>query len=122
MELRPGERRERAAIRIAADGRLVSSPGDLLGRRIDAFRARSPDEHVVVSVDEVAVAGERADLSDTRFGARSGRLGYFDVYTFAWNVGPGISFLEPYDEDKVPVLFIHGATGHASEFATLPPE
>lgn len=119
FELRAGDRREGLDIVIPPEGRFLAAPFGIPRRRLDAFAARSPDEQLLVSLEEVAVQGEIADLSDPRFGAENGRLGYFDIYSFAWKVHPGIYFAEPYDPRKIPVLFIHGATGHPSEFATL---
>ena len=119
FELQAGDRREGLDFVIPPRGRLVAGRVDLLGGRVDAFAARSPEEQLLVSLDEVAVEGEIADLSDPRFGAQSGRLGYFDIYAFAWKVRPGIYFAEPYDSQKIPVLFIHGATGYPAEFAVL---
>ena len=72
-----------------------------------------------MSLDAVAVEGRVGDLADPRFGAESGRLGYFDPVAFSWRIGPGIYFLEEYDPDKIPVLFVHGALSHPSEFERL---
>lgn len=94
-------------------------PGETLTQVVRELDARSPDEQLVISIDEVAVLGEIADLDDPRFGRESGRLGYFDIYTFLWTVRPGIYFAEPYDPDRTPVLFIHGALGTPANFAVL---
>ena len=72
-----------------------------------------------MSLDQVAVDGAIADLDDPRFGMENGKLGYFDIYTFLWKVGPGIYFLEPYDPDKIPVLFVHGALGYPQSFGAI---
>jgi len=40
-----------------------------------------------------------------------GNKGYWQPLTFLREVGMGVFFLEEYDEDKTPVLFIHGALG-----------
>jgi len=119
LELRPGDRREGIDIVIPPDGRFLAAPFGIPRRRLDAFAARSPDEQLLVSLEEVSVEGEVADLSAPRFGAENGRLGYFDIYSFAWKVHPGIYFAESYDPQKIPVLFVHGATGCPSEFAAL---
>jgi pimeloyl-ACP methyl ester carboxylesterase len=46
-------------------------------------------------------------------------LGYFDPFGFMWKTGPGIYFLEPYDPDRIPILFVHGAMGYPQEFKEL---
>jgi pimeloyl-ACP methyl ester carboxylesterase len=38
---------------------------------------------------------------------------------FLFEVGPGIYFLEEYDPDRIPVLFVHGIKGYPQEFSTL---
>jgi pimeloyl-ACP methyl ester carboxylesterase len=119
FELRAGERREHLAITIPPDGRLRAGAAEILEQRVQRLETRSPGTQLLVSLDEVAVAGEIADLRDARFGPEGGRLGYFDPYTFAWKIRPGVYFREPYDPKKIPVLFVHGAVGHPSVFATL---
>ncbi len=50
-------------------------------------------------------------LDDEIFVQKNGSLGYWKPLSFLKNVGVGIFFLEPYDPDKIPVLFVHGAVG-----------
>jgi pimeloyl-ACP methyl ester carboxylesterase len=118
FELSAGERKEGIDIVIPPEGRLPKAETPI-ALHIGQLKSRSPGEQLIVSLDEVAVEGEVADLGDPRFGPKNGRLGYFDVYTFLWQVGPGIYFLEPYAPSRVPVLFVHGALGHPQEFETL---
>jgi pimeloyl-ACP methyl ester carboxylesterase len=54
-----------------------------------------------------------------RFSAENGKLGMWQPVDFVLRVGAGIYFLEPYDPDKTPVLFVHGIGGHPGEFAYL---
>jgi len=104
---------------IAPDGRLPAAEVDPVAMQIRGLTARSHEEQFLVSIDEVAVEGEIADLGDPRFGKENGKLGYFDMYTFLWRVRPGIYFLEPYASNKIPVLFVHGALGYPQEFEAL---
>lgn len=57
------------------------------------------------------LAGEIVDLDDERFEEANGRLGYWEPITFFKTFGGNIFFLEPYDPNKIPILFIHGAGG-----------
>ncbi len=50
-------------------------------------------------------------LDDEIFNQKNGSLGYWKPLSFLKDVGVGIYFLEPYDPDKIPVLFVHGAVG-----------
>ncbi len=60
--------------------------------------------------------GDVASLDDARFGAEAGQLGYWQTAEFVKRHGMGISFLQPWEPGKTPVLFVHGAEGHPSEF------
>jgi pimeloyl-ACP methyl ester carboxylesterase len=118
FELRPGDRREGIDLRIDPDARLVED-FDPVASQIRPGDLRSHEEQLIVSLGEVAVLGEIADLSDPHFGQENARLGYFEIFRFLWQVRPGIYFLEPYDPARVPVLFVHGALGNPQEFAPL---
>lgn len=56
-------------------------------------------------------AGALADLDDALFDEENGTIGYWKPLTFIKKFGIGIYFSEPYDPEKIPVLFVHGATG-----------
>jgi pimeloyl-ACP methyl ester carboxylesterase/predicted small secreted protein len=60
--------------------------------------------------------GEKADLNDPQFAATRGEDGLWTPATFAMNGGFGIYFLERYDPEKIPVLFIHGAAGSPQDW------
>jgi pimeloyl-ACP methyl ester carboxylesterase len=63
--------------------------------------------------------GQVASLGDARFDPSSGPMGMWQPYEFFEKYGSGIFMLEEYAEDKTPVLFIHGMSGHPREFAAL---
>jgi pimeloyl-ACP methyl ester carboxylesterase len=119
FELAAGERREGIELVIPPDARLPAGEVDPVAMQVRDLTARSHEEQLLVSLDAVAVEGEVADLDDPRFGKENGKLGYFDTYTFLWQVRPGIYFLEPYASNKIPVLFVHGALGYPQEFEAL---
>jgi pimeloyl-ACP methyl ester carboxylesterase len=106
---------ERVDLVIPSDGRLD------LGHSLDiaALVARSQKEQLLVSYGSVLARGEVISLDDPRFDPAHGRLGLWRPYDFLIDVGPGVYFLEPFDADKVPVLFVHGMSGHPREFAFL---
>lgn len=56
-------------------------------------------------------AGEIIDLNNDLFDGRYGAKGYWAPKDFLRKIGVNIFFLEDYDPAKIPVLFIHGATG-----------
>jgi pimeloyl-ACP methyl ester carboxylesterase len=56
-------------------------------------------------------AGAITSLDDERFSEEYGRKGYWEPLSFYREIGGNIYFLEEYDPDKIPILFVHGATG-----------
>jgi pimeloyl-ACP methyl ester carboxylesterase len=56
-------------------------------------------------------AGDITDLDDERFSEEYGIKGFWESLSFYKQFGGNIYFLEEYDPEKIPVLFIHGATG-----------
>jgi pimeloyl-ACP methyl ester carboxylesterase len=67
----------------------------------------------------VARQGEVVTLDDARFDPKNAKRGLWRPMDFMIHVGAGIYFLDPYDPDRVPVLFVHGINGHPREFTTL---
>jgi uncharacterized alpha/beta hydrolase family protein len=55
--------------------------------------------------------GELTQFEDERLAQSYGVKGYWEPMTFLEEIGVSILFLEVYDPDKIPVLFIHGALG-----------
>ena len=45
------------------------------------------------------------------FMQENGSTGYWKPLTFLRDFGHGVYFIEPYDEDKIPIIFVHGASG-----------
>ena len=56
-------------------------------------------------------AGAITDLDDERFSRENGVKGFWEPISFFREFGGNIVFLEEYDPEKTPVLFIHGAGG-----------
>ena len=57
------------------------------------------------------LAGAVIPLDDELFSEENGRRGFWESLQFYKEIGGSISFLEEYDPDKIPILFIHGAGG-----------
>ena len=56
-------------------------------------------------------AGAITDLDDERFSEENGTKGFWSPLSFFKQFGGNIFFLEEYDPEKTPILFIHGAAG-----------
>jgi len=61
--------------------------------------------------ESFAKFGTVANLDDKNFAQKNGTTGYWKPLTFLKNFGVGVYFAQPYDADKIPILFVHGATG-----------
>jgi pimeloyl-ACP methyl ester carboxylesterase len=63
--------------------------------------------------------GTITSLDDPRFAVDNGSLGLWDPLRFMLEAGGGVYFLEAYDPAKIPVLFVHGATGSPADWKYL---
>ena len=63
--------------------------------------------------------GALASLDDSRFDQEIADLGLWEPLHFSLDVGPGIFFLEPYEPERTPVLFVHGIDGSPRAFAPM---
>lgn len=63
--------------------------------------------------------GTVTSLHSDLFSNRQGKKGLWEPFAFLEDGGTGIHFLQPYDPDKVPVLFVHGINGGPQDFTTL---
>lgn len=61
-------------------------------------------------------AGAITDLDDERFAPENGTKGFWEPFSFFKEFGGNIYFLEEYDPEKTPILFIHGASGTPKEW------
>jgi pimeloyl-ACP methyl ester carboxylesterase len=115
-ELAPGQIEKDIALVIPTGGRAeVEGPIDILAE----VRARSSREQEAISLGQASVMGEVVTLDDPRFDPEHATKGLWRRIEFVYEVGPGIYFLEEYDPDKIPVLFVHGVEGHPRQFAEV---
>jgi len=63
--------------------------------------------------------GDVVSLDDPRFSDTNGSMGLWSPYAFFDTVKSGVTFLEPYSPNKIPVLFVHGAGGHPGQWKTI---
>jgi len=94
---------------------LPASPGDPPGASIDLA---DPDLDANVGFGRTS-PGAVVPLSDARFARANGEKGLWRPADFLQEPGGGLFFLEPYDDDRTPVVFVHGAAGTPRDFAFL---
>ncbi len=77
-------------------------------------------DEVPLALDQKSVArGEVRPLTDPRCGPEDAELGIWEPARYGEEHQPGIYMLQPFDPDRVPVLFIHGMGGYPREFEPL---
>jgi pimeloyl-ACP methyl ester carboxylesterase len=83
-----------------------------------AIDLSDPDLDVAPRLGPASI-GEIASLDDERFSSTSGDRGLWLPIAFMQDPGGGLFLLEKYDPKRVPVLFVHGMAGAASQFREL---
>jgi pimeloyl-ACP methyl ester carboxylesterase len=63
--------------------------------------------------------GTISSLDNPWFSREQAGKGLWQPFAFMEDGGTGIHFLEPYDPDRTPVLFVHGVNGTPQDFTTL---
>ena len=63
--------------------------------------------------------GKVHSLDEEMFSRESANMGLWRPMKYEKEFGGGIMFLEPYDPDRIPVLFVHGIGGTAREFSDM---
>jgi hypothetical protein len=61
--------------------------------------------------ESIIKIGSIDNLANEKFSKPYGVMGYWHPMSFLKKVGVGVYFLEKYDENKIPILFVHGALG-----------
>jgi pimeloyl-ACP methyl ester carboxylesterase len=91
------------------------SPRVRLGERFDISGESGATRLTLLQENLGAVVS----LDDRRLSSEMGAKGLWKPREYLLEVGAGIFFLEPYDPDKIPVLFVHGIAGSPSQFRYL---
>jgi pimeloyl-ACP methyl ester carboxylesterase len=93
---------------------LILSPGRFPIAGVDAAA-----ENLELMATPLVKLGELADWDDPVFDEPNGTIGFWRPMTFLKKFGTGVYFMEPYDSNRIPILFIHGANGTPRGWQTL---
>jgi pimeloyl-ACP methyl ester carboxylesterase len=110
ITLKDGEMSEGLVIRLSTD---VPEGTD------EVIRPEKTAEDEVKLGRAKVSRGEVVSLDDPRFTEDKGKEGLWKPVHSAILNGYGLYFLGPYDQARVPVVFVHGAGGYAQEFRTI---
>jgi len=104
-----------------AEGRLSSStklPEGLV-KAAREFKGQRSVEEAASGYRIPIDLGTIANLDDSKFSSKSGEQGLWEPSSFPQNSGIGIYFLERYNPNKTPVLFVYGAAGSPQDWRTF---
>ena len=124
------------AIPAAPKSLLQCAPGevktgiDLLIHEQDRFNAKGPvdiakaqirssRQQLDISLGQVTKIGEIVQLAEPRFSDEIAKQGMWRPLDFLIDGNAGLYFLEPYSDEKIPVLFVHGINGTPRNFDYL---
>lgn len=93
-------------------------PGDMLAAAREYKGARTAQEAARGWSIPVHL-GTIADLDDPKFSSERGSRGYWEPASYPIETGLGIFFLEEYDPNRIPVLFVYGAAGSPQDWRTF---
>jgi pimeloyl-ACP methyl ester carboxylesterase len=110
-----GEDKRDIALVIPQDGKPRVA-GEIA---ITELQARTVHDQFAASLGLLTAEGAITTLDDSRFGLKNAAAGLWAPFDFVFTFQPGIYFLEAYDADKIPVLFVHGMNGSPIEFRFL---
>jgi len=72
----------------------------------------------LTDIKEIAM-GKVVTLESSIFSDENAKAGFWQPITTLHNIGAGVYFLEDYDASRIPVLFVHGASGSPKHFKFL---
>ncbi|HKY03035.1 MAG TPA: alpha/beta hydrolase [Burkholderiales bacterium] len=110
-----GQRHDNIALSIPVDGR--SRINEIID--VATLQVRSPDEQIAQSLGQWTAVGEVRPLSDPHFAEEIALDGLWRPFDFLFKGQPGVYFLEPYDKNKIPVIFVHGINSSPRLFNTI---
>jgi len=84
-----------------------------------AFSSANGEGFAEGSQPDLRFVGTVTRIDDPRFSDDNAHRGLWQPVEFVRQVGAGVYFLEPYDPNRIPVLFIHGALGHPGDWAAI---
>jgi pimeloyl-ACP methyl ester carboxylesterase len=118
LEVGPGETKSFPDI-VLRIGAVYEGPEELPLDVLELVERDAQEQHSF-SLWAWSVKGQICeDLQDDTFGPAAGPRGLWEIADFLNDRLAGIYFLEPYDDDRIPVLFVHGLGGFPQEFSTL---
>jgi pimeloyl-ACP methyl ester carboxylesterase len=107
----------------AVDGIVLNIPATP-ERRTNSFDVASVNkqslkEQASATLGQMTAVGELTSLAEDMFSQEVAESGLWRPFDFLVDGYAGIWFLEAYDPDRIPVLFVHGINGTPASFKQL---
>lgn len=110
------QKNERFSTIILAESQEVTVPPIKVSRDQKLGSASK----VVYNTSKVSAnIGRIISLDDPMFSNKSSTMGLWRPFDFVKKIGGGLMFLQEYDKNKTPVLFVHGISGSPTEFKAV---
>lgn len=81
-----------------------------------AFPSKIKIDFDYYSIEYRAINGQVVKIYDEIFSPENAETGWWSPSLFMEALGANIYFIEEYDQDKIPVLFVHGAKGSPQDW------
>ena len=101
----------------ALSTKTILPPGMITAAQ--AFAQGKPVESVRSGWNIPMALGEIANLDEPRFSAETGSSAFWEPASSPMKNGVGIYFLEKYDPNRIPVIFVYGAAGSPQDWKTF---
>ncbi len=101
------------AISVAAQKRSEAPVLSISGRLPERPTDQRAKEAIGLSTQNI---GRLAALSDARFSEEYESMGLWRPVDFLEQVGAGLFLLQPYEKNKIPVIFVHGINGGPNDW------
>lgn len=115
IDCQPGAVKTDLSLVIPEQGRTkAGAPLD-----VSKLQARSSKQQLDISLGQVTRVGAIAALNEPRFADEVAEQSLWRPLDFLIDGNAGLYFLEPYSDNKIPVLFVHGINGTPRNFDYL---
>lgn len=84
-----------------------------------SVREASRQEALADSIEQLTSVGDIVTLADARFSRKNAESSLWRPVDAIVSSPPGVYFIEPYDPQRIPVLFVHGIAGSPANFSQL---
>ncbi len=111
------EKKQRASVKGKLD-KSTRIPKEMISD-IKEFAGTRTREEVISGLKIPIALGDIGKLNEPRFSSERGVEGLWQPAEFPLDSGIGIYFLEKYDPNRIPVLFVYGAAGSPQDWKTF---